>query len=325
MSQETKGKETQAKFAKDRTAFVENHFGQLCQTFGSISRKIAHMRDKGDTLAKQINQYASQDKLSHSSSNNLKQFAQNLSVIQDYRDAEIHRLEKKVVKPLSRYGPVCKNVKTAVKREQDAINKLLKQKSKLEKVRNKSPSDEHSISVAETDLHKATADANIGSQALNKQILLFEKQKLTDLKQILTDFVSVEMVFHAKAIEFYSQCFENLAMIDEEMDLEEFARRLALTQGGGVQETVPTPGELPPEATMSTLGNTGLSTTLGSTSEYTSTGESYTYTYGDTSTANSEKRVRIQTSMYGAADDDDDDEEEDEDDDEDDDDYSARR
>ena len=34
---------------------------------------------------------------------------------------------------------------TAVKREQDAINKLLKQKSKLEKVKNKSPSDEHSI------------------------------------------------------------------------------------------------------------------------------------------------------------------------------------
>ena len=28
------------------------------------------------------------------------------------------------------------------------------------------------------------------------------------------------MVFHAKAIEFYSKCFENLAMIDEDMDLE---------------------------------------------------------------------------------------------------------
>ena len=43
----------------------------------------------GDTLAKQINQYASQDKFSHTSSNNLKQFAQNLSTIQDYRDAEV--------------------------------------------------------------------------------------------------------------------------------------------------------------------------------------------------------------------------------------------
>ena len=35
---------------------------------------------------------------------------------------------------------------------------------------------------AETDLQKATADANIGSEALKRQILLFEKQKLTDLK-----------------------------------------------------------------------------------------------------------------------------------------------
>ena len=76
---------------------------------------------------------------------------------------------------------------------------------------------------------------------------------------------------------------------------QEFARRLYLTQGA--RELVAAtqgPGPAPPEAT---LGTTGLSTTLGSTSEYTSTGDSYTYTYGDTSTAmsTSEKRVRIQT------------------------------
>ena len=27
-------------------------------------------------------------------------------------------------------------------------------------------------------------------------------------------------MFHAKAIEFYSRCFENLARIDEDMDIE---------------------------------------------------------------------------------------------------------
>ena len=27
------------------------------------------------------------------------------------------------------------------------------------------------------------------------------------------------MVFHAKALEFYSRCFENVSMIDEDMDL----------------------------------------------------------------------------------------------------------
>lgn len=329
MNQETKGKETQAKFAKDRTAFVENHFGLFCQTFGSMTRKIARMRDKGDLLSKQISQFAGQDKFSHTTAKNLKDFAQNLSAVQDYRDAEIHRLEQKVVKPLSGYGPVCKKVKTAVKKEQQAINKQLKQQKQLEKVKSKSPSDEHSISAAETELNKAKSEANIGSEALNRQILLFEKQKLTDLKRILTDFVSVEMVFHAKAIEFYSKCFENLAMIDEDMDLEEFARRLSLTQGGGFKEAVATQGQLPPEATMSTLGTTCLSTTLGSTSDYTSTGDSYTYTYGtSTAMSNSEKRVRIQTSMYGAEEDDEEETDEEDDDDDDDDNgdmFAARR
>ena len=48
---------------------------------------------------------------------------------------------------------------------------------------------------------------------ITAKCIFFVKQK------ILADFVSVEMVFHAKAIEYYSQCFENLAMIDEEEDL----------------------------------------------------------------------------------------------------------
>ena len=48
-------RETQAKFAKDRTAFVENHFGLFCQTFGSMTRKIARMRDKGMHAIKVLN------------------------------------------------------------------------------------------------------------------------------------------------------------------------------------------------------------------------------------------------------------------------------
>lgn len=39
-------------------------------------------------------------------------------------------------------------------------------------------------------------------------------------QRVLADFVSVELVFHARAIEYYSKCFENLANIDDEADLE---------------------------------------------------------------------------------------------------------
>ena len=43
-------------------------------------------------LAKQVNEYASQDKYSHSTTQNLKAFAGNLAAIQDYRDAEVYRI-----------------------------------------------------------------------------------------------------------------------------------------------------------------------------------------------------------------------------------------
>lgn len=329
MDKVTKAKKTQPKFAKERTVFVENHFGQLCQTFGSITRKVARLRNKGDVLAKQLTKYASADEFSHSSTSNLKEFAKNLAAIQDYRHAEIGRLEKKVVKPLSEYGDKCKKVKTAVSKEEKAIKKVQKEKKQLVKVRQKSPSDEHSISQAEADVQKATSDEVIDHRNLKNQILLFEKKKIGDLKKILTDFVSVEMVFHAKAIEYYSQCYENLARIDEDLDLEEFERHLESIQPQAVAPTAPAQGQLPPEATMSTLGTTGLSTTLGSTSEYTSTGDSYTFPYGESS-ANADKRVRIQTSqgMYAAADDDDEEsdyDEESEDEDEIDNSYTPRR
>ena len=40
------------------------------------------------------------------------------------------------------------------------------------------------------------------------------------LQKVLADYVSVELVFHARAIEYYSKCFENLANMDDEADLE---------------------------------------------------------------------------------------------------------
>ena len=47
-----------------------------------------------------------------------------------------------------------------------------------------------------------------------------------------------------------------------------------------------------PEGTIASMGSTFLST--GATSEYTSTGDSYTYTYGESTSSSVEKRVRIQ-------------------------------
>ena len=39
--------ESQAKFCQDRVAKVEKHYGNLCETLASITRKAARQRDKG--------------------------------------------------------------------------------------------------------------------------------------------------------------------------------------------------------------------------------------------------------------------------------------
>lgn len=327
MKSSTSGRESMVKFCQDRVHHVEKNYGLFCQSLGSITRKIAKMRDKGDMLSKQIRDFAEKDKVSVSSSKNLKEFASNLSAIQDYRDAEIHRLENNVIKPLSHFGPKCKHMKQVIKKEQGAINTEIKQRKKLMSIREKHPGDAQQIGAAETEFEKAANDANIGIKGLNKQMVQFETEKIRDIKKILADFVSIEMVFHAKAIEFYSQCFENIALVDEEMDLESFQRKMNNSQGASLDLPTGTMGGTlggTLGGTQDTLGSTGLTlgSTAGSSSEYTSTGASYTYTYGEsTQSSGGEKRVRIQTqSMYADVDDDDeydDDDDDDEDEEED--------
>ncbi|WAR13152.1 CBAR2-like protein [Mya arenaria] len=313
--------ENQVKFCQERATVVEKSYGSFCDTLASITRKIARMRDKGDLLSKQVLEFAEKEKISVSTSKHMKDFARNLATIQDYREAEIHRLESKVIKPLSSYGGRCKTIKQVIKREQGAIAREVKQRKNLDKVRSKKTGDNHAI--AETELMKAQTDASIGSQALAKQMREFEKEKLHDLKHVLADFVSVEMVFHTKAIEYYSQCFDSLASIDEEDDLEEFSRKLNLTQGHSSTVALPEDMQVP-EGTIGSMGSTFLSTTGLQSSEYTSTGDSYTYTYGDSTMSTGEKRVRIQTvgksAMYQGVDDDDDDDDDDDEDDDDEDD-----
>uniref|UniRef100_A0AAY4CK92 FA92A protein n=1 Tax=Denticeps clupeoides TaxID=299321 RepID=A0AAY4CK92_9TELE len=128
---------------QDNITNVEKHFGDLCQLFAGYVRKTARLRDKADLLVKEVNVYA--DTETPNLKNGLKLFADQLAKVQDYRQAEVERLEAKVVEPLKSYGTVVKLKREDLKTTQNARNREAKQMQQLERMRHRNPSDRQII------------------------------------------------------------------------------------------------------------------------------------------------------------------------------------
>ncbi|XP_076864681.1 CBY1-interacting BAR domain-containing protein 1 [Brachyhypopomus gauderio] len=221
---DARARDTQTKQIQESITHVEKHFGELCQIFAACVRKTARLRDKSDLLVKEINLYA--DTETPNLKNGLKNFADQLAKIQDYRQAEVERLEAKVVEPLKAYGNIVKMKREDLKLTQSARNREAKQMQQLERTRQRNPSDRQIISQAESELQRATMDATRTTRQLEETIDLFEKQKIQDIKRILGEFVTVEMSFHAKALEVYTTAYQHIQSVDEEGDLEVFRSTL---------------------------------------------------------------------------------------------------
>lgn len=219
-----KDSETQSKFIQERITAVEKNFGQLCDTFSSYTRKTARLRDKGDQITKDVLTYVGEEKLNPSAKKHFTEFAQNLSAIQDYRNAQVTRLEAKVQQPLSNYGLKCKHTKADLKAAFTAREREHKIRKKLDAARLKG--DTRQVATLETDLQKATVDASRTTKNLEQQMDKFELEKLQDAKKIMTDFIMIEMAFHAKALEVYSQCFENVGAVNVDQDIKEFRAKM---------------------------------------------------------------------------------------------------
>ncbi|XP_030831360.1 protein FAM92A isoform X2 [Strongylocentrotus purpuratus] len=223
-SADLRARENQSKFVQQRINAVEKHFAELCQDFSAYSRKLARVRDRGDLLSKSLLTYAEAE--APSTKAGLTNFAEHISSIQDYRQAQVSRLEFKVVQPLTLYGTACKHAKDDLKSSFAAREKEINQQKKLDKVRQKAPSDRQQISQAESKLQKATVDATRSNKALEDQMDAFERKRLQDIKSILSEFVKIEMLFHAKCLESYTDAFQALQSISDEDDLEEFRNSL---------------------------------------------------------------------------------------------------
>ncbi|XP_076449190.1 CBY1-interacting BAR domain-containing protein 2-like [Babylonia areolata] len=135
-----KDREAAAKLAQKRVEDVERHFGEICTTLGSITRKNARLRNKGDLLARNLISLAESEKINSTLQSNVLQFAENYAAVQDYCHAKVLRLETKVLKPLTKYGEKCRYVKRGIKSEISACGKEKKVVQKLEKLQEKSGS-----------------------------------------------------------------------------------------------------------------------------------------------------------------------------------------
>uniref|UniRef100_A0A8C8WD31 CBY1 interacting BAR domain containing 1 n=1 Tax=Panthera leo TaxID=9689 RepID=A0A8C8WD31_PANLE len=173
-------RDAQTRQLQDAVTNVEKHFGELCQIFAAYVRKTARLRDKADLLVNEINVYACTE--TPNLKQGLKNFAEEFAKLQDYRQAEVERLEAKVVEPLKAYGTIVKMKRDDLKATLTARNREAKQLTQLERTRQRNPSDRHVISQAETELQRATMDATRTTRHLEETIDNFEKQKIKDIK-----------------------------------------------------------------------------------------------------------------------------------------------
>ncbi|TDH04139.1 hypothetical protein EPR50_G00149190 [Perca flavescens] len=215
---DARARDNQTRKIQENITNVEKHFGEMCQLFSAYVRKTARLRDKSDVLVREIGIYA--DTETPHLKRGMKQFAEHLAKIQDYRQAEVERLEAKVIEPLKSYGAVVKRKREDLKTTQSARDREAKQMAQLERTRQRNPSDRQII--AESDLQRATMDATRTTRQLEETIDEFEKQKIRDIKKIFGEFVTVEMSFHAKALEVYTLAYQSIQSVDEEEDLEVF-------------------------------------------------------------------------------------------------------
>ncbi|XP_037671895.1 CBY1-interacting BAR domain-containing protein 2 isoform X3 [Choloepus didactylus] len=193
--------DSQVRVMENTVTSTEKSFGQFCTLLAAYTRKTARLRDKADQLVKQLLDFANAEQPELRAT--VRDFAEDLAKVQDYRQAEAE-----------------------IKKFKRVRSNEIKQLEKLEKLRQKSPSDRQMISQAETSVQRASVDASRTTHQLEETIDAFQKQKLKDLQKIFLDFVTIEMVFHAKAVEVYSSAFRTLENYDMERDMEDFRAKM---------------------------------------------------------------------------------------------------
>uniref|UniRef100_A0A667XAC8 CBY1 interacting BAR domain containing 2 n=1 Tax=Myripristis murdjan TaxID=586833 RepID=A0A667XAC8_9TELE len=211
-------------FKSDQTVnHAEKHLGRFCSLLASYTRKTAKLRDKGDLLVAQLFDFSSTE--DPALRVGLKNLAEDLAMVQDYRQAQVERLETRVVAPLKAYGDIVKSKRVSTDVPIKLVT-LTQNKSSfqckplfIQRVTQRA-SFPFQESPAEVNAQKASNNAQRSTRQLEETINDFQRQKVEEIKRVFTDFITVEMLFHAKALEIYTHTFQNLEAMDINKDLE---------------------------------------------------------------------------------------------------------
>ncbi|XP_043562528.1 CBY1-interacting BAR domain-containing protein 2-like isoform X4 [Chiloscyllium plagiosum] len=173
-------RDAQVKIMEGTVNNAEKYLGQFCMLLASYTRKNARLRDKVDLLVRQIMDFANTE--NPELRRCLKDLGEELSKIQDYRQAEVERLDAKVIAPLKAYGPLTKSKRADIKKFNSVRNREIKELENLQKLKQRNPLDRQGISLAEANVQKASVDVNHTTHQLEEIILKFQQQKLKDIK-----------------------------------------------------------------------------------------------------------------------------------------------
>uniref|UniRef100_A0A667X6M1 CBY1 interacting BAR domain containing 2 n=1 Tax=Myripristis murdjan TaxID=586833 RepID=A0A667X6M1_9TELE len=207
---------------------AEKHLGRFCSLLASYTRKTAKLRDKGDLLVAQLFDFSSTE--DPALRVGLKNLAEDLAMVQDYRQAQVERLETRVVAPLKAYGDIVKSKRVSTDVPIKLVT-LTQNKSSfqckplfIQRVTQRAsfPFQESPVYklIREVNAQKASNNAQRSTRQLEETINDFQRQKVEEIKRVFTDFITVEMLFHAKALEIYTHTFQNLEAMDINKDLE---------------------------------------------------------------------------------------------------------
>ncbi|KAI8042563.1 CBY1-interacting BAR domain-containing protein homolog [Drosophila gunungcola] len=214
-------KDDRIKLITERINITERHLLEMCSSFALVTRKMAKYRDSFDELAKGVKSYADDEEINESLCQGLKSFTNAVTIMGDYMDINVHRLEHKIVNELSQFEQLCKSTRENLRLAVIARDKeVLRQRQMLE-LKSKFSANN---SAADSELFKAKMEVQRTNKEIDDIIGNFEQRKIRDLKQIISDFILISMKQHTKALEVLSASYYDIGSIDERDDFLEFQK-----------------------------------------------------------------------------------------------------